>query len=115
MNIIHLLTEHWDSLIIVAVFIGVIAFLIYRGERGILDQIIYRVVTELEREYGSGTGKLKLAAAIDTIYPKLPAIIRIFATADTLQRWIEDGLKEAKKTWAANGAIAEYITPASEV
>jgi len=109
MGIANLFVQHWDSILIVVLFLFVIAFLIYRGEKGILDQIIYRVVTELEREYGSGTGNLKLAAAIDILYPKLPRVIQLFATAERIQKWIEDGLTAAKDKWAKNPALAEYV------
>ena len=109
MGIANLFVQHWDSILIVALFLFVIAFLIYRGDKGILDQIIYRVVTELEREYGSGTGNLKLAAAIDILYPNLPRVIQLFATAERIQEWIEDGLAAAKDKWAKNPALAEYV------
>ena len=33
------------------------------------------LVTEAEKEYGSGTGALKLASVVEKVYPKLPAII----------------------------------------
>ena len=104
----NFLLNNWDSILIVLVFAGVILFLLYKGKRGMVDEIIYRVVTELEREYASGTGNLKLAAAVETIYPKLPAIIRIFTTSARLKEWIETGLTEAKKRWAANPALSEY-------
>ena len=105
---IDFLMNYWDSILVVLVFVGLCLFLSYKGKKGVVDEIIYRVVTELEREYASGTGSLKLAAAIETIYPKLPAVIRLFVTTDRLKIWIEDGLSEAKKRWAKNAALAEY-------
>jgi hypothetical protein len=62
-----------------------------------------------EKEYGGGTGALKLAAVIDKVYVKLPALIKVFVPASTLQKWIEIVLAEAKKTWEANTNIATYI------
>ena len=105
---IDFLLSNWDSVLAVVVFVAILVFLAYRGKRGVVDEIIYRVVTELEREYASGTGNLKLAAAIETIYPKLPAVIRVFITTDGLKAWIERGLAEAKERWAKNTALAEY-------
>ena len=109
MSIVNFVTQYWDSILVVMVVIGFILFMFFRGEKAIINKIIYRVVTELEREYGAGTGSLKLAAAIDIVYPKLPAVIRYFISAKTLQRWIEEGLVAAKEQWAKNAALAEYI------
>lgn len=109
MTILNFILAYWDSILLVLVLIGIVLFLIFKGEKSVINKIIYRVVTELEREYGGGTGVLKLAAAIDIVYPKLPAIIRLFVTANTLQRWIEEGLTAAKETWAKNVALAQYI------
>ena len=106
---IDFLLSNWDSVLVVVVLAAVLVFLSYKGKRGVVDEIIYRVVTELEREYASGTGNLKLAAAIETIYPKLPAVIRVFMTANRLKEWIEKGLTEAKERWAKNSALASYI------
>lgn len=114
MNIINFVLANWDSVLVVLAVIGVILWLIFKGEKSVINQIIYRVVTELEREYGGGTGSLKLAAAIDTVYPKLPAVIRLFVSAKTLQRWIEEGLAAAKEEWAKNSALAEYIGTATD-
>ena len=109
MEIIEFVKEYWDSIALVAVVAAVFAVLAWRGERSVIDKIIYRAVTELEREYGAGTGNLKLAAAIERIYPKLPAVVRVLVSADTLRRWIEEGLTEAKKKWEENPALRRYI------
>ncbi len=106
---IDFLLSNWDSVLVVVVLVAVLVFLSYKGKRGLVDEIIYRVVTELEREYASGTGNLKLAAAIETIYPKLPAVIRVFTTTERLKTWIEKGLSEAKEKWAKNSALTNYI------
>lgn len=101
----ELILNNWDSILVILILAGVIAFLLYNGKRGVVNEIIYHVVTELERSYASGTGSLKLAAAVEMIYPKLPAVIRLFVTANRLKEWIEEGLAEAKKRWAANPAL----------
>lgn len=101
--------KNWDSILLAVAFVALIVWLILRGKRDIVAHIIYRIVTELEREYGSGTGNLKLAAAIDELYPRLPAIIRIFATEEMMRRWIEEGLATAKTRWGKNAALEKYI------
>ena len=106
---IDMILHNWDSIAIVAVAIAIIIILVYRGKRGVVDKIIYKIVTELEKEYGAGTGNLKLAAAVEMLYPKLPAIIRIFTTSAGIVKMIENGLTEAKEKWEKNKALETYI------
>ena len=108
---IDFILNNWDSILLVAIVIAVTVVLVYKGKRGVVDQMIYKIVTELEREYGSGTGNLKLAAAVETLYPKLPAIVRLFTTSDGIVRMIENGLTAAKEKWGNNKAIESYIKP----
>ena len=106
---IHTLLQNWDSVLIVAAVVAVAVALIYNGKRGIVDEMIYKIVTELEREYGSGTGNLKLAAAVERLYPELPLIVRLLTTSAGIVRLIENGLTAAKVRWENNKAIGEYI------
>lgn len=108
-RILDFLMSNWDSILIVLTLVVILVWLMLRGKRAYIDQIVYYIVTELEREYGSGTGNLKLAAAIQELYPRLPAIIRLVATEDMMKRWIEDGLTVAKKRWENNANIKTYI------
>ena len=108
-KMIDLIINNWGSIIVVLIIAAVIVVLAYKGKKGTVEQIIYRVVTEVENYYGSGTGSLKLAAAVDMIYPKLPAIIRIFTTSAGIVKMIEDGLAKAKEKWAKNSAIGMYV------
>ncbi len=114
MTILNLILDYWDSILVVLAACAVIGFLLYKGERSVIDKIIFWAVTELEREYGGGTGALKLSAAIELIYPKLPAVIRYVVSGETLQRWIEEGLTAAKAKWETNPALKAYIKNGSE-
>ncbi len=105
----QIFVENWDSILLVLIMIAVAVALIYKGKRGVVDQIIYKIVTELEREYGAGTGNLKLAAAVEMLYPKLPLIVRLFSTSDGIVKMIEDGLTDAKAKWEKNKAIGAYV------
>ena len=100
---------HWSSVLIVLAII-IAAFVLYvRGEKKILYHILFLVVTEVERMYGSGTGKLKKAAAISILYKKLPAILKLFLTEQRLSELIEEALDYAKIVWAENAEITNYI------
>jgi hypothetical protein len=80
-----------------------------RGEKKLLSYILYTAVTEVERQYGSGTGILKKASVIAKIYGVIPIILKILISEEQIARWIEDALTYAKKTWTENAAIGDYI------
>lgn len=98
---INFIVAHWTSILVVLVFVALIVFLALRGKKQIIYKMLYALVTEAEKKYGSGTGALKFAEVMTQLYAKLPAIIRIFITYETLAAWIETALAEAKERWKA--------------
>lgn len=106
---------NWDIILFVIVLLVVLVYLWLRGGKSVVFKMLYAMVTEAEKEYGDGTGALKLASVIDKIYLKLPMMVRLFITADTLQKWVETVLQEAKKTWEQNGNIQNYIKSANDI
>ena len=69
--------------------------------------MLYALVTEAEERYGSGEGAIKFAEVMSKIYDKLPLIIKVFITYETLTDWIEKALTEAKHDWKRKAQIAE--------
>ena len=106
---------NWDILLFVIVLVVVLVYLWVRGGKSVIFKMLYAIVTEAEKEYGNGTGALKLASVIDKIYLKLPMVVRLFITADTLKKWVETVLQEAKKTWEQNNNIQNYIKSANDI
>lgn len=102
---IEFIAANWPSILVVIAVITFIVLLIVRKEWALLDKIIFAAVTWAERTYGGGTGALKLAAVVERVYPLIPAIIRVFITADALTKWIDKVLKDAKARWDANPAL----------
>lgn len=115
MKILALLLANWDSVLVVLVFLGLIVVLIKRGETAVLKKILFGLVTKAEREFGGGTGKLKLATVSDWIYQRIPAVLKLLFSEKDLERLIESALEEAKKAWGNNEKIAEYIEPTAVV
>lgn len=109
MNIIQFLAANWDSVLVVLAFLVLIVVLIKRGETKILKQILFNLVTQAEKQFGSGTGSLKFAAVADWIYQRIPAILKLIFTEKDIARMIEAVLEEAKKAWGANENIKTYI------
>ena len=109
MNVLNFIIANWDFLLLIVAAVAALVFFAFKGNKSVVMKMLYALVTEAEKELGGGTGALKLASVISTIYPKLPTVIKLFITEKTLTKWIEEALETAKETWKKNAAIAEYI------
>lgn len=112
MNIINFIQAHWDIITLVIVATAALVFAIFKGNKSVVMSMLFSLVTDAEKNFGSGTGALKLASVITEIYPKLPTVIKTFISAQTLQKWVEDALAMAKKKWEDNANIKAYIEDA---
>lgn len=111
MNIICFLTDNWDSVLVIGAFAVLVAALVKRGETKILNRILFNLVIQAEKQFGGGTGKLKLAAVSDWIYQRIPAVLKLLFNESDIEGMIEAALDEAKKAWGTNGNLAAYIEP----
>ena len=115
MNVLTFLAKNWDSVLVVVAFLALVVVLIKRGETKILKQILFNLVTQAEKQFGSGTGSLKYAAIADWIYQRIPAVLKLLFTSSDIEKMIEAALEEAKKAWGANENLKGYIdTPSVE-
>ena len=115
MNVLTFLAKNWDSVLVIVAFLAVVVVLIKRGESKILKQILFNLVTQAEKQFGSGTGSLKYAAVADWIYQRIPAVLKLLFTSSDIEKMIEAALEEAKKAWGANENLKGYIdTPSVE-
>lgn len=115
MNVLTFLVKNWDSVLVVVAFLALVVVLIKRGETKILKQILFNLVTQAEKQFGSGTGSLKYAAVADWIYQRIPAVLKLLFTSSDIEKMIEAALEEAKKAWGANENLKGYIeTPSVE-
>lgn len=115
MNVLTFLAKNWNSVLVVVAFLAVVVVLIKRGETKILKQILFNLVTQAEKQFGSGTGSLKYAAVADWIYQRIPAVLKLLFTSSDIEKMIEAALEEAKKAWGANENLKGYIdTPSVE-
>ena len=115
MNVLTFLAKNWDSVLVVVAFLALVVVLIKRGETKILKQILFNLVTQAEKQFGSGTGSLKYAAVADWIYQRIPAVLKLLFTSSEIEKMIEAALEEAKKAWGANENLKGYIdTPSVE-
>ena len=115
MNVLTFLAENWDSVLVIVAFLALVVVLIKRGETKILKQILFNLVTQAEKQFGSGTSSLKYAAVADWIYQRIPAVLKLLFTSSDIEKMIEAALEEAKKAWGANENLKGYIdTPSVE-
>lgn len=115
MDVLTFLAKNWDSVLVIVAFLAVVVVLIKRGETKILKQILFNLVTQAEKQFGSGTGSLKYAAVADWIYQRIPAVLKLLFTSSDIEKMIEAALEEAKKAWGANENLKGYIdTPSVE-
>ena len=115
MNVLTFLAKNWDSVLVIVAFLALVVVLIKRGETKILKQILFNLVTQAEKQFGSGTGSLKYAAVADWIYQRIPAVLKLLITSSDIEKMIEAALEEAKKAWGANENLKGYIdTPSVE-
>lgn len=109
MKVIEFIINNWDFILLIVAAVAAVLFAIFKGNKSVVMRMLYSVVTDAERAFGGGAGEQKLAAAVDWIYPRLPAIIKLFVTDKMLVRWIEKALAAAKESWANNPEIiAQY-------
>ena len=115
MNVLAFIAKNWDSVLVIVAFLALVVVLIKRGETKILKQILFNLVTQAEKQFGSGTGSLKYAAVADWIYQRIPAVLKLLFTSSDIEKMIEAALEEAKKAWGANENLKGYIdTPSVE-
>lgn len=115
MNVLTFLAKNWDSVLVIVAFLALVVVLIKRGETKILKRILFNLVTQAEKQFGSGTGSLKYAAVADWIYQRIPAVLKLLFTSSDIEKMIEAALEEAKKAWGANENLKGYIeTPSVE-
>lgn len=109
MSIIQFMAANWDSVLVVLTFLVLVVVLIKRGETKVLKKILFNLVTQAEKQFGSGTGELKFAAVADWIYQRIPAVMKLLFTEQDIADMIEAVLEEAKKAWGANDNLKGYI------
>lgn len=102
MQIIEFMINYWSDILFILLVIGVIIYAICKKDLSLVYKQLFSLVIEAEKEYGPGTGVLKLASVIAAIYPKLPKLLKLFLTEKKLTQIIEKVLAEAKKKWDSN-------------
>lgn len=109
MAIFDFFAAYWDSILVVFLACLALGILYFTGQKKTVYKILYSLVTEAEKQFGSGTGELKQAYVIEKVYNALPAVLKTFVSAKRLGEWVDDALALAKEKWGKNANVDGYI------
>lgn len=73
----------------------------------IIQHVGFALVTDAERQYGAGTGELKMSACITKLIELLPEKIVRVLPEDFLKQQLEAILTTAKEKWNKNPRLLE--------
>lgn len=102
---------NWDSVLIVILFILFLLVLVRKGAIKQVNEILFYLVTEAEKQFGGGTGQLKYAAVTAWLYEKLPAVVRLLFTTKQTDLLIENAVLRMKKYLDTNDNAKILILP----
>lgn len=112
---IDFLVQHWDSILVVVLFIVACIFLVRKGSTVYVKQMLFYLVTQAEAEYGSGTGELKYAAVTAWLYERMPVILKFFFTAKQIDKLIETAVEEMKEYLSKNDYAKTLIATTNAI
>jgi hypothetical protein len=110
MKVLLFLVNYWDCILAALALLAGVIVAVKKGETKVINAFLFSLVTEAERQFGSGTGALKKAAVVQWVYEKLPAFVKVLFTEKNISDLIEAVLAGAKLKWAANSNLLAYIT-----
>ena len=73
----------------------------------IIQHVGFALVTDAERQYGAGTGELKMSACVTKLIELLPEKIVRVLPEDFLKEQLEAILSAAKEKWNKNPRLLE--------
>ncbi len=114
MAIINFILSNWSDVLLAALAIAAIVYFAARGQLGVIRETLFALVTDAEKSFGGGTGKLKRSAVIAWIYEKLPSWLRPILTKNLLGGIIDKAVELAKPIWNTNEDIKAYIASGVE-
>jgi hypothetical protein len=101
-NILDFLWANWETVSAVAGAAILVTAAAAKRRWDLLGPVLFGLVTWAEREYGAGTGGLKLAAVLERVYPCVPAVMRPFVSVSGLEGLVGDALAAARERWEKN-------------
>lgn len=94
------LQVYWLDVLIVLAGIAAVIWLWRKGRIDIIKRLIRVMVVQAEKQYGSGTGRIKFEAVLTAVYEKMPAILRLLIPKKKIIEWIEEAVQWLKEQLA---------------
>ena len=113
MNFMNFITEYWSSILVFVIFVVACIILVKKGYTPYVKQMLFYLVVEAEKQFGSGTGVLKYAVVATWLYDKLPTLVRFFFTEKQIDKLIESAVTEMKE-WLSVNEKANSLVVKSE-
>lgn len=102
-TILTFIATYWLEILIGLICASIIGIKTYKFSKLPVEQKFSRIrawlifaVTEAEKEWGGGTGQIKLAKVYDAFCAKYP-IIKIFISMSVFSQLVDSALEEMKK------------------
>ena len=109
------LTDNWYIIVAVVAAVAVIVYLLikfFKLPRGTqlakVKEWLLFAVTEAEKEFGSGTGQLKLRYVYDMFVSKFPYLVK-FVSFELFSDLVDKALEKFKEIFKTNKAIQQYV------
>lgn len=112
--------ENWYILATIAVMAVVAAVLVVKFFKNPREEQVAKVkewllavVVEMEKKFGSGTGKLKLRSAYDLFVARFPWVAKA-VSFDTFAVWVDEALGQMHQWLDVDEPVADYVYSSKE-
>lgn len=109
------IAENWSVIVLACIVIADIGAFIYhyfvQSPDARYEQVrgwLLQAVLMAEKEFGSGTGRLKLSSVYAEFCKQLPWLAKVISF-QTFSEYVDDALDEMKNVLDGNGAIASIV------
>lgn len=111
----NFLINHWGEIIVLIVVAAGVGFFAWRflhlpksEQEAQIKAWLLQAVLLAEKEYGSGTGRLKLSAVYGGFCEALPWLAKL-VTFELFSQYVDEVLDEAKAILSNNKAVATFV------
>ena len=98
------IVDNWSLLVVIAI---IVTYMIASGKKSVQEWLLY-AVSMAEKEWGSGTGKLKLRDAYDAFVARYP-VFAVLLPFGVFSLWVDEALDEMRDIIETNMDIKAYL------
>lgn len=116
----NFLTENWSILFSAVIFLAVFLWQLVRFFRQPSEDQVKQVkewllfaVIGAEKQFGSGTGTLKLRSVYDLFVGRFPWVAKMIPF-ETFALWVDEALEKMQEWLKSDPVIADYVSGTSQ-